>query len=101
MSASGTYKQVRCKVLLPYVYPDYRSHNGKACMDIQTGASEIVIQLPKKWRKEMTADGTYSLVLSNRVGLATVAINLDVSSNTAPVAVDDAATATVNITIQP
>lgn len=61
-------KKAKVKVLKEFIYQDAK---GKpACMDPDTGESQITIQFPAAWPKGFDAGGpTHDLVIDNGVGL--------------------------------
>ena len=94
----GKIKQKRLKVLSIYYYDDNKGNVNKSCMDLYETStsyarSKIRVEMPKWW-SNWTA-GTYSLILSNKIGITTGNIATTASetvTNTAPVANNDALT---------
>ena len=71
IGSRGSIRKVKCKVLTPYKYMDYRGELNRSVMEITSGESELIIQLPSKWPGDWVPDN-YDLVLSNGVGLSTI-----------------------------
>ena len=65
--SSNKIKALKCKVLKPLEYSNWKGVQGKSCMDINTGLSKIKIELPKKWPKSWNPD-SINIVLFNDVG---------------------------------
>jgi hypothetical protein len=63
-------KLLKCKVLKPYKYTDYKGKASASCMDpySNTGESEIKITLPVK---NITSGKAYPFILNNKTGIAT------------------------------
>jgi Divergent InlB B-repeat domain/Right handed beta helix region len=74
LHSSGRIKLAMGKVLKPLKYVDNKGRAGKSCMNINTGDSEITIQLPKSWPKSGWVNGINSLVINNKIGMATIEI---------------------------
>ena len=93
-------KQKRLKVLSVYDYKDDKGNDNKSCMDLDEtsgtyGVSKIRVEMPKKWWTEWETDAshTYSLLLSNKIGITTYDIlTVDTTTDTIPSAKDDAVT---------
>ena len=74
LNSKNKVKKQRLKVEKIFEYKDARGNEEKSCMDVVTGESKIRIQMPKKWWRDWTA-GSYSLVIDNKVGLASTLIS--------------------------
>ena len=85
-----TSKTVRLKVQNSPEYADYRGHSDKSFTDINTGASEIRVEMPAKWWKGWN-QGNYTIELSNKISSAAATVTT-VDQSTAPVAEDDITT---------
>ena len=73
--AKGRIKFYKLKVLRILQYADAKGNPGKSCMNVETGESQISVEIPTK-----TKPGSYSLFLSNKIGIA-----LDSVTETLPV----------------
>jgi hypothetical protein len=66
-------KAVKLKVLKPYAYPDAKGKLFASCMNVETGASQLTVQLPDAWPDDFDAVSIeHDLVMDNGVGLAYV-----------------------------
>jgi len=66
-------KQVKCKVLKPLKFSDYKGKSGKSCMNTETGESYLSVQLPKKWPKGWVPEEE-DIVIFNKTGYGTAPI---------------------------
>lgn len=69
----GRIRKLNCRVLRPYAYSDIRGKAGRSCMDKTTGASQITVQMPRRWPRGWV-HGVNDLVIDNRIGMATTTI---------------------------
>jgi hypothetical protein len=69
----GDYvKQLKLKVLKPYPFANAKDKPNTSCMDVDTGESQIQVQLPDAWPKGWGDLSTqHFLVIDNGIGLAT------------------------------
>ncbi|MCF6176546.1 MAG: glycosyl hydrolase family 8 [Victivallaceae bacterium] len=67
-------KKQQLKIKKVFKYKDPRGNEGKSCMNLLTGDSEIRIQMPSKWWRGWTG-GPYTLIIDNNVGLDTASIS--------------------------
>jgi Big-like domain-containing protein/List-Bact-rpt repeat protein/putative pyrroloquinoline-quinone binding quinoprotein len=88
----GSIKLKRLKVQKPYKYANSKEKIAKSCMNVTTGASQIYVEMPKKFWNGWS-EGDYSIVLSNKIGIDTYSITtISPSINSAPIANDDTVT---------
>ncbi len=64
------------KVMPPLPYEDEKGVDGKSCMELDTGASEISVQIPAKLPAGLIK-GSNNIVIDNGQGLATVNFKLE------------------------
>jgi len=69
---NGKIKILRLKVLRPFKYADARGIPGLSCMNVDTGASEIMVQMPARWPKGWDHGVDHNIVIQNGMGVATV-----------------------------
>lgn len=76
-SDDGTKKDgdesIKCSTLKPYAYPDEKGREGRSCMDVDTGDSEIRLLVPRGVARERS--GTF--VVDNGVGKVEYPFNQD------------------------
>jgi hypothetical protein len=66
INPKGKIKFYKLKVLRLFKYADAKGNFGKSCMDVKTGISQISVSIKKN-----IPPGSYSLILSNKIGIAT------------------------------
>jgi hypothetical protein len=65
-------KTLKLKVVKPYAYANAKGKLNASCMDVDTGESQVQIQLPAAWPDNFgLVDIQHYLVLDNGIGLAT------------------------------
>jgi uncharacterized repeat protein (TIGR02543 family) len=94
---TGKIKQTSLKVLKVYPYTDAKGRQV-SCMDIDAtsatyGDSQISVAMPGKWWEDWGTRESYSLILDNQFGIATIDIKTKpAGDNTKPVTGPDSLT---------
>lgn len=71
LDSRGQIKSQRLKVLMPLKYPNPKGKTEKSCMDVNTGDSEITVEMPSRWPRDWDQGADHNIVIDNSTGLAT------------------------------
>lgn len=60
------------KVIRPYKFSNAYNKVGKSCMNVDSGVSELMVQMPRAWRRDWDHAVNHNIVIDNAIGLTTV-----------------------------
>lgn len=64
-------QKLRLKILRPYKYNNAYNSRLKSCMQVDTGVSELTVQMPARWPSGWNHAVDHNIVIDNSLGLAT------------------------------
>lgn len=70
-NSKNQVRRLRLTTLSPYKYTNAKGIEEKSCMNVNTGVSEIKVQMPSRWPRGWDLNADHNIVIDNSVGLAT------------------------------